>query len=219
VRGFKGVLAKGNSYCSQSSAIIEDVKRMQVDTALIIFYYFDFKDAAKRDVRGLLSSLLSQLADGSDSCWRILSQLYKAHNGGSRQPSNAELFLCLKSMLETPGQVPIFVIIDALDECPSDTGTPSARERVLDLVEDLSGSNYANLYMCITSRPEQDIRSVLNPLTSESCRVALHNEAGQREDINSYIRSFVHTDRAMRRWKQEDKELVISTLSKRANGM
>jgi hypothetical protein len=224
VRAFSGTSSRScsgqrKSLLFASSSIIEDVKRMQGGTALIAYYYFDFKDAAKRSVRGLLSSLLFQLADCSDNCWAILSQLHKAYGDGSRQPSNAALSRCLKSMLDISGQVPIFVILDALDECPNDIGTPSARERVLHLVEDLAVSNYANLYMCITSRPEHDIRTVLNPLTPASCRVSLHKEAGQREDINSYIRSFVHTDRAMQRWKREDKELVISTLSKRANGM
>ena len=101
----------------------------------------------------------------------------------------------------------------------STTGTPSAREEVLDFVEDLVGSNHSNLSICITSRPEKDIRTVLNPLTSASRRVSLHEERGQREDISSYVRSFVHADRAMRRWREEDKELVIRTLSERAGGM
>jgi len=56
-------------------------------------------------------------------------------------------------------------------------------------------------------------------MTSVSRRVSLHEEGGQREDINSYVRSFVHKDRAMRRWREEDKELVITTLSERAGGM
>jgi hypothetical protein len=64
-----------------------------------------------------------------------------------------------------------------------------------------------------------DIQTVLNPLTSASSRVALHEESGQREDINRYVRSFVHTDSAMRRWREEDKVLVISTLTERAGGM
>ncbi|KAI0289203.1 hypothetical protein BC826DRAFT_971107 [Russula brevipes] len=106
---------------------------------------------------------------------------------------------CLK-----PRQLPIFVVVDALDECPSTTGTPSAREKVLDVIEDL---------VC---RAEQDIQNVLNPSTTASRRVFLHKESGQREDINNYIRSFVATDRAMRRWRKEDRELVITTLSERA---
>ena len=36
--------------------------------SLIAYYYFDFKDAFKRGVRGLLTSLLFQLVDDSDRC-------------------------------------------------------------------------------------------------------------------------------------------------------
>jgi len=191
----------------------------QAGSALIAFYYFDFKDASKRDARGMLTSLLFQLGDHSDRCWDILHQLYTQCRGGSEQPSDASLIGCLGSMLELPGQAPIFVILDALDECPSNTGTPSAREKVLDFVEKLVASNYFNLFICITSRPEQDIQTVLNPLTSARRRVSLHEERGQREDIGRYVRSFVCGDRTMRRWREEDKELVINTLSERADGM
>ena len=193
---------------------------MQQSTpSLIAFYYFDFKDVSKRGVRGLLASLLFQLAYNSGRCWDVLYKLYTTCCDGSEQPSDAALSDCLKSMLELPGQVPIFVVVDALDECPNDTGTPSPREKVLNLVKDLVGSNHQNLFMCITSRPEQDIQTVLNPLTSPSCRVSIHEEAGQKEDINKYVRAFVNADESMRRWRAEDKELVINTLSDRADGM
>jgi hypothetical protein len=99
--------------------------------------------------------------------------------------------------------------VDTLDECPNTIGTPSAREEVLDFVEDLVGSNHLNLFFCVTSRPEQDIQTILNPLTPASRRVSLHEEGGQREDIDSYIRSFVLKDRAMRRWRG-DRELVTN---------
>ena len=187
--------------------------------ALIAYYYFDFKDASKRDVRGLLASLLFQLSDDSGHCRDVLLKLYTSCHDGSAQPSDAALARCLEDMLELPGQLPIFLVIDALDECPNTTGTPSAREEVLDILEDLITSKHPNLFICITSRPEQDIQTVLNPLTSASNRVSLHQEDGQREDIKSYIHSFVHKDRAMRRWREEDRELVITTLSERAGAM
>jgi hypothetical protein len=203
-----------------SSAIIEDMKNVQEQTSILVAYhYFDFKDASKRHLRGLLASLLSQLSGDSDPCLDTLCQLYKTCRDGSNQPSDSALAKCLKAMIGLPGQLPIFVIMDALDECPNSSGIPTAREEVLDFVEDLIGSRHPNLFICITSRPEQDIQAVLNPLTSASCRVALHEEIGQREDICHYVRSFVNTDRAMRRWKEEDKELVIETLSERASGM
>ena len=203
-----------------SSAIIENIKSMrQAGLALIAYYYFDFKDASKRDVHGMMRSLLFQLGDHCDRCWDVLHQLYTRCRNGSEQPSDADLVGCLGSMLELPGQVPVFVILDALDECPNSTGTPSAREMVLDFVESLVTSNYSNLFICITCRPEQDIQTVLNPLTSVGRRVSLHEEHGQREDINRYVRSFVRGDRTMRRWREEDKEVVIDTLSEKADGM
>ena len=203
-----------------SSAIIEEIKKARVSmSALIGYYYFDYKDTSKRDIRGMLASLLFQLGCSSDTCWNVLYRLYSACNNGSEQPSNASLIKCLGDMLVLPGQRPIFVVLDALDECPITTETPSAREKVLDFVEEFVGSGHPNLFICITSRPEQDIQTVLNPLTLASLRVSLHEERGQKEDINNYLRSFVQTDRAMRRWKEEDKELVINTLSERAGGM
>jgi hypothetical protein len=62
-----------------------------------------------------------------------------------------------------------------------------------------------------------DIRVVLEPLTS--LKISLHEESGQKEDIIKYIRSVVYSDRSMRRWKDEDKQLVVDTLSDRADGM
>ena len=188
-------------------------------STLLAYYYFDFKDAAKRDVRGLLTSLLLQLVDDSDPCWDLLSQLHKTCRNGSEQPSVTTLAQCLNNMLDLPGQIPTYIIIDALDECPNNTGTPSARERVLSFVEDLVQSSHSNLFICITSRPEQDINTALNPLTPPSRRVSLHEEGGQMEDINSFVRSFVTNDRTMRRWRAEDKDLVIRVLSERAQGM
>ena len=203
-----------------SSAIIEEIKHIRKSrSVLVAYYYFDFKDAAKRDVRGLLTSLLLQLVDYSHPCWHLLSQLHKTCRDGSEQPSEAALAQCLNSMLDLPGQVPTYIIIDALDECPNDTGTPSARERVLNFFEDLVQSKHSNLSICITSRLEQDINTALNPLTSPSRRVSLHEEGGQMEDINSFVRSFVMNERTMRRWREEDKQLVIRVLSERAQGM
>jgi hypothetical protein len=203
-----------------SSAIIEDIKNMrETRPALIAYHYFDFKDASKRNVHGLLASLLFQLGGDSDRCWDVLYDLYTSCHDGSEQPSDAALAGCLKSMLELPGQLPTFLVIDALDECPNTTGTPSAREEVLDFLENLVGSSHSNLSICVTSRPEQDIQNVLNPLTSASCQVSLHEEGGQREDIKSYIHSFVHKDKAMRRWSEEDRNLIITTLMERSGGM
>ncbi|KAI0280253.1 hypothetical protein BC826DRAFT_963212 [Russula brevipes] len=214
---------RGNPGAGKSilcSAVIEDIKNMREATErLIAYYYFDYKDASKRNVKGLLASLLFQLGDSSDRCWDLLYRLYTKCRRGSEQPSDADLTKCLDDMLKLPGQVPIFIIMDALDECPSTTGIRSAREEVIAFVEDLVGSKHSNLFICITSRPEQDIQTALSPLTTASRRVSLHEENGQREDISNYIRTFFDTDKIVLGWRKEDRELVIATLTERAGGM
>ncbi len=220
VRSFTSILGYRELILLISSAIIEDIKHMRtLRSALVAYYYFDFMDVAKRNIQGLLTSLLLQLVDGSDHCRGLLSHLHKTCRDRSEQPSEAALAQCLKNMLDLPGQPPTYIVIDALDECPNKTGTPSARGKVLNFVEDLVKSDHSNLFICITSRPEQDITTILNPLTFPSRRVSLHEEVGQREDINAYIRSFIQNDKAMRGWRTEDKEFVINVLSERANGM
>jgi len=123
----------------------------------------------------------------------------------------------MKDMLSVPGQEHIYIIVDALDECPNISGTPSAREEVLDLLEELVNLKLPNVHVCLASRPEIDIRTVLDSLTS--LQISLHDEKGQKDDILKYITSVVHSDRTMRRWKEEDKQLVRNILSERADGM
>jgi len=122
-------------------------------------------------------------------------------------------------MLTVPDGHPIYLIMDALDECSNVSGIPTSRKRILELVKELVDLHLPNLHICVTSRPEVDIRDVLEPLTSR--RVSLHDQSGQKKDIEDYVRSVVYSDSEpiMRRWRKEDKELVIETLSKQADGM
>ncbi len=181
------------------------------------YFYFDFRDTTKQDVRSLLSSLLTPLCAKSDPCYQMLSDLYSTYDAGSQQPDTKTLVRCLKDMLELLGQPTVYFIVDALDECPNDSGVVSPRERVLNLIEDLVELHLSNLRICATSRSEADILDVLEPLVSYI--VCLHDEDGQKQDIIDYINSVVQFDRKMRNWRSEDRQLVIDALTQRADGM
>jgi hypothetical protein len=202
-----------------SSSIIREVKeKCNSGLALMGYYYFDFRDTTKQDIRGLLASLLAQLCAKSDPCHDILSELYSENNAGSQQPDNHSLMECLRKMIRLPRQPMVYIIVDALDECPNSFGFPNTpREKVLDLIEELLELNLTNLRICVTSRPEVDIRDFLEPLASHD--MSLHDESGQKNDILDYISSVVLTDRKMRRWRSEEKQLVIDSLSSKADGM
>ncbi len=181
------------------------------------FFYHDFRDDQKKDRRGLLSSLLVQFCHQSDSYCDILSKLYLEHTNGSQRPSDSALLRCLFEIVKVPGQAPVYLIVDALDECPNTSSMPSPREKVLKLVEELIDLQLANLRICVTSRPETDIKALLEPLAFQS--VSLHDESGQMEDIENYIKSVIKKDPRNRKWKAEDKQLVIDVLVRNADGM
>jgi hypothetical protein len=182
------------------------------------YFYFDFKDVDKQNLRNLLPSLLTQLSAQSDSCFDVLSRLYSGHDDGVRKPSDRAMIDCLKEMLSLGAKGPTYIIMDALDECPvASTIPPSPREEVLDFVEELVGLHLPNLRICVTSRPEHDIQVALETLSERP--VSLHDESGQQKDIADYVAFFVDSNRRMQRWRKEDKDLVIKTLSEKADGM
>ena len=185
--------------------------------ASLAIYYYDFREEDKKDLRGLLSSILFQVCDQSDSYYDILASFYSKNRDGAQSPGDDELVRCLKDVLSRLGQAPIYVIVDALDECPNISALSSPRLEVLTLLEDLVDAQLPNLRICVTSRPEADIKPILEPLSFRS--ISLHDERGQKEDIENYIKSVVNTNRNMRRWRLEHRQLVINVLTERADGM
>ena len=77
-----------------------------------------------------------------------------------------------------------------------------------------------HLHICVTSRPEFDTRTTLGRLALHS--VSLHDESGQRDDIVNYVKFVVYSDleeTMMKRWREEDKKMVVESLSEKADGM
>ena len=120
-------------------------------------------------------------------------------------------------MLSVSAERPIYIIVDALDECPNSSGMPTPREGVINLLEELLQLSLPKLRICVTSRPEVDIQNALGPLANVS--VSLHDQSGQIKDISNYVRNVAYSDKKMRSWRIDQKELVIEELSNRADGM
>ena len=185
--------------------------------ASLAFFYFDFRDEEKKqDLRNFVTSILCQLSVYSSLCCEIISRIYSTHGKGTQQPGNSVLESCLREMLSVSVGQPVYMIVDALDECPHSSGIPTPREDVLKLLEGLVRLGQPNLHICVTSRLEVDIKEVLGPLART---ISLHDEAGQMKDISDYVSNFVFSDWMMGRWRSAEKELVVKELSKKADGM
>ena len=98
---------------------------------------------------------------------RNLSTSNSTHLRGAQSPSNDGIVICLKDLLNLPGQALIFrvLIVDALDECPNTLALSSPREKVLVILEDFLNSQLPSLRICVTSRPEVGIKPEGCPCT------------------------------------------------------
>src|ERR1700733_8000511 len=123
--------------------------------ATVAYFYFDFRDTEKQNHRNLLLSLLSQISASSDLSCDILHPVFVMHNDGTQKPTDEVLIQCLRETL-TRAIDPVYIIMDAIDECPNTFGMPSPRESVLDLVKELVELSLPNLHIFITSPPEID---------------------------------------------------------------
>src|SRR5579863_1557417 len=108
----------------------------------------------KKDLRELLLSVLVRLCRQYDSYSDFLSKFYSEYENGFQTPSDSELVRCLQELPELLGQAPVYLIIDALDECSNASALLSPREKVLSLVvQPTIKSQLTDLRICVTSRP------------------------------------------------------------------
>jgi len=211
-------ISVGDTHIILSSSIIHDIQAdVDANIASMGYFYCDFRDRKKQSVDGFLSSLLIQFCAQSEPCCDILSNLYSTYGRGSRRPTIETMKRCLVDMLKCLVQEPAYIVVDALDECPGNPGFPSPRTTLLDLFRELINLRWSNLHICILSDLDPEVEFVLYPLASR--RVCLHEESGHSQDIIRYLRWMLSTHIKMKGWKASDKEVVINTLFRKAEGV
>ncbi|KAF8493459.1 hypothetical protein F5888DRAFT_1926975 [Russula emetica] len=199
------------------SSIIQEVNRTRNKSEITACYYFDSKNPKKRNLWGLLASLVTQLYESSKRHPKSMPTLYTKFRNSSDPPSEVELTQLLNDFLaELKAQFSIYIVIDGVDNCMETGSTESPK--VLKFLEDLVRSRHSKLYICITSSLMEGMEKSLKQMAAgaSSRRVVLHDEDGQKKDIKTYITAFVRNN--MQTLPDKDKEDVIKTLSERAGG-
>jgi hypothetical protein len=107
----------------------------------------------------------------------------------------------------------VFILVDALDECPRNTG----REELLDLIRDIKSWSLSNLHLLVTSRREPDIKEAIMPLLT-SLEISIQGP-GVESDIKLHITSQLATDPKLKKWSSDFKIEIENTLLAGANGM
>ena len=175
----------------------------------MLFFYFDFNDAAKQQHERMIRSLICQLSNHSGIT--VLKDLYSSCSNGSRPPTGDGLLSTLRQMMASTGDT--YIILDALDEC-------TERDELLSDLEKMMDWEDTNSHVLATSRREIDIEEALIPLVNPRFRIDIQSTLVSA-DIRTYVHDRLQADRRLKRWQKDTKiRLEIEdTLLGKAHGM
>ncbi|KUJ13873.1 uncharacterized protein LY89DRAFT_753194 [Mollisia scopiformis] len=204
-----------------SASIIEHLREAygpNPETALA-YFYFSFNDGKKQNVVEALSSIVKQLCCRRPDTPEAVEALRQYKTSGQR-PDQKTLEKTLDAVLH--GFTHVHIVLDALDECPSDD---QARHNLLETIGRVLASEPDNLHLLLTSRREVDIEKALIPALSNassdcfSIDINVLNEQEALEtDITFHIDHEFNTE-PFCSWPPDIKEEVKSALINNADGM
>nr|POE72117.1 vegetative incompatibility protein het-e-1 [Quercus suber] len=191
------------------STAIEDVKKYCADRPNVglAAFYFTFSDKRKQTDDDLLRSLIAQLG-WKEPAFSMLQQTYEkpGHNVVSTDDLEKILFFSVKSFEA------VFLMLDALDECPEDSDVRrSVLERLERLVKDAP-----NLKLLVTSRDVRDVRESMEMANAQCVSIAT---SAVNADIRTYVTTQLAHDRRFRRLDHKTTALIRETISDKADGM
>ena len=167
-----------------SSTIIDHLQAncLEDRNSALAYYYFDFNESTKQKVASFLSSVIAQICFRCSVLPDGVRMLYQRCNDGNQTPTWKDVLAAFKGSLE--GFEDVFIIVDAVDECPKDN---NEREDLLRILKCIHGWANSSLHLLTTSRRETDIESALAPLL---CLPAIPIGSAQVDaDIKVYVKS------------------------------
>jgi hypothetical protein len=134
-----------------------------------------------------------------------IRQLWQEHEKPGSDPDIHELEEVLSRVIESlEGQV--FIVMDALDECPR-TGDRPERDDLLNQIVSLLGRKCRNMHILATSRPEPDIDGWFNLRNRmfNGTNTALNIEPLVGNDIKEFVRTAILQHSELNRWGEDVK--------------
>ncbi|KAJ7059379.1 ankyrin repeat-containing domain protein [Mycena amicta] len=188
------------------STVIEDL--LVTPGSVLAYFYFYYGEANKQSPRGMLCSIISELEEQLLHAPSPLLGLYKKLGSGAHEPSIPELTACLNSLVIALSGRPIFIVVDAVDECakPKDLAP---------ILNDLLHSVQGCMHVFVTSRPEDGVTKILHPLTT--CELDLSSAI--KGDIALHLGHVLSKEHPFCSWKQVHRDRVFTHLLEHSDGM
>ncbi|OAG10753.1 HET-domain-containing protein, partial [Paraphaeosphaeria sporulosa] len=178
-----------------SATVIENLRQhCGSDTSMATaYFYFDFKDAQKRDPDLAIRSLLSQLLQRAAIIPKSIDELFASCENTGRLPTLHAFLEVLRLTVQELGQV--YIVLDALDEC-------ILRPELMDVIETVAGWQLDNMHLLLTSRKERDIEKSLEKFILDKDTIRLREDKVDM-DIQRYIQQRLSDDKDLAKWNKD----------------
>lgn len=183
--------------------------------AALAFFYFSFTDAKTQNAIEMLCSLIKQICCRRPDTPQSVQSLAEYKEKGQR-PDRRTLENTLVATIR--GFSRVFVVLDALDECPFNSGE---REKLLDSICRFRKQASENLHLLCTSRRETDIAAVLDPVLSSHSNMDIDLSAHKKaidHDIGLHIDNTFGVE-PFKSWPDDIKYEARAALIEKADGM
>jgi hypothetical protein len=171
---------------------------------------------SKQSPHKCFSSLVCQLCSQSEEVPSQLEDLYERCAQGQSPPTMQDLTSIIDSFTALTDVEDIYIVLDALDECPK-LDVEDQRAELLDAIDTVQSIAHSNIHLLVTSRKEIGIQVCLTPrLTVPALSI---QDAGVTADIRTYIRSQLASDPKLNSWSEDVKRDIERALSEGAGGM
>ncbi|KAJ7592139.1 hypothetical protein C8J56DRAFT_932629 [Mycena floridula] len=173
------------------------------------FFYFDTATTHSSEstqqitVDQLLRSLVTQLSAKSPSAYKILDALWSSHDNGKHLLTKHELISKVLIPILQEFTTPVYIILDALDECLQ-------RTQLLNFITEIVDVKAANLRLLVTSRPE-----VLRGTELAARAVCISLARSIKSDITTYLNDIL-SDQST--WLYKRKDDIMEALRPRHGG-
>ncbi|KAH7303730.1 hypothetical protein B0I35DRAFT_156178 [Stachybotrys elegans] len=159
-----------------SATILDHLAKM--NDRLLLSFYFDFSDAKKQTLDGMLRSLAFQMYQHEVASTAHLDALFQGHCNGHDQPSTNALsdVVCKMLLMEEK----ISIVLDALDE------SKARNELLLWLGDITSKPEPHHVQLFCTSRPELEFQRKMPKLIGQDSCISIDKIA-----VNADVRAYV----------------------------
>jgi hypothetical protein len=180
--------------------------------AKVVYYFFDFNDAAKQTVEGMVRSIIYQLVSKTENVPDVVLKSFKRHQHARFPTAQSPLdgwVDILRTLFDEIHRT--FAIIDALDEC-----SEAEQQLLISTLQKLAHGNKSPVKWMLTCRSSP---VMVQEMTNKGF---LHTEMQidtVDKDIRQYLSTILEKDPSLFAFSATTKDLIVESISAKSVGM